>query len=125
MPASNFGSNLIANYLTSGDLYLALTTSATVDTDTGSTIDEPTGASYSRVLLSSANWSAASAGECTYDTAIVYNPTEDWGSILGYAICQDSTAGEIVAYGALTSMVNIEASSYTQVPPGAIKIGVA
>jgi len=120
MPASIYGANLYADYITSTDMYLALCFTYPSDTNTGSTIDEVTAASYERVLLDSANWSEAALGVCTYDAGMVLTLTEDWGLINSYALCDASTAGNVLAFGYLTYSIDARSGSRLKLQAGMI-----
>lgn len=77
--------------------YIALVTAPTVDSDVGSTITEPTTGSYARLACS---FSAASAGSASMANAtLTWTNTAATGwSVVGIAICNSSTDGQLLAY---------------------------
>lgn len=88
------------------NLYVALMTSAPLDNDTGSTIVEPVGGSYARVLNNS--WTVATDGSnntTAKNTGAVTFPTATalWGTITHFGVLDASTAGNLLCYGALTT----------------------
>jgi len=83
------------------DKYVALCTVTVTDDMTGSTITEPASPSYARVIM--ATWDKAVAGATENTNDIQYaQATASWGTILDFAICDASTAGNMLAYGSLT-----------------------
>lgn len=68
---------------------------------------EVTGGSYAAVQRDplDANWTATAAGDGHTDNAAAITfpaPTANWGVIVGFAIADASTAGNMLIYGALT-----------------------
>lgn len=89
------------NIFAQPDKYVALCTVAVTDTGTGSTITEPTSNSYARVVM--ATWDASSGGATENTNDILFaQATGSWGTILDFAICDASTVGNVLCYGALT-----------------------
>ena len=85
------------------NLYLALCTADPTDAGTGSTIVEPSGLGYARVSCNS-SFSAAAARAITNDVAIQFPEASGaWGALTHWALCDASTAGNMLAYGALTT----------------------
>ena len=90
------GSQLDYETTTSYDLTVTVT-----DDMTGSTITEPGSPSYARVKWQT--WDKAAAGATENTDAITFaQATVSWGTILDFAICDASTAGNLLAYGDLT-----------------------
>lgn len=86
---------------TQPDKYIALCTVAVTDTATGSTITEPSSPSYARKVM--ATWDVSSAGATENTNDILFaQATASWGTILDFAICDASTVGNCLCYGALT-----------------------
>jgi len=95
-------------------LYISLFTAAPTDSTAGT---EVTGGSYARVSVTSslANWagtqsagstsaSSGSSGTTSNNNAITFPaPTANWGTIVGFAIHDASSAGNMLVYGALTT----------------------
>ena len=85
---------------TQPDKYVALCTVAVTDTNTGTSITEPSG-SYARVVM--ATWDEAASGATENTNDILFaQATASWGTILDFAICDASTVGNVLCYGALT-----------------------
>ncbi len=86
-------------------IYVALYT--TVETDAAGGV-EVSGGSYARVAVSQldANWNAPTAGDGLTDNVndITFpTPTATWGLIVGFAIWDAVTAGNLLIHGALTT----------------------
>lgn len=90
------------------DTYVALIITSTVqDSDTGSTITEPSGGSYARKQVnvnggSSPTWDLATGTtptEIDNTHAITFTQaTGDWGTIIAVAICDAATLGNLLMY---------------------------
>jgi len=81
--------------------YIALFTAAPSDTGGGT---EVTGGSYARVATSGADWNAAAAGAIDNAAAITFpTATASWGTVTHFAIMDAATAGNYLAWGALTT----------------------
>lgn len=102
-------------------LYIALLTAAAVATDTGSTITEPSGGSYARLATSGSDWGSPSGGEIT-NTSDLYFPdsTGSWGDIVGLAICDASSGGNVLFSTSLTSTRTIGTDVTPKFPAGDI-----
>ena len=91
-----------------GDTYVALCTATISDSDTGSTITEPSGSGYARELVdenggASPAWDLATGTTpCYVDNGaqIDFGPASggDWGTIVAVAICSAITAGNLLFY---------------------------
>lgn len=130
---STYGGNLYAEVIVGRssaptEFYLALLDTLPGPDDSGTDIAlvEPSGASYSRVLISTgaANWSAASDAACTYSNLIEYSPTEDWGTIIAYALCTASTGGYMVFYQQLSAPLTIKSGSTVQITSNNLSVGM-
>jgi hypothetical protein len=94
-------------------VYLALCTSVPDDTKTGSTIVEANYTGYARKSIAAADMSAAAAGSKTNSNAITFAAcTSGSSTIIGWAICDASSAGNMLCWGTATSTV----ISTTQTP---------
>lgn len=80
----------------SATVYLALLTATASDSNTGSTITEPSTGGYARKAMS---WNAAASGSKTIDTAITFtnSAATNW-PVVGIAICSALTAGDMYAF---------------------------
>jgi hypothetical protein len=113
MPASTFLANKLLELQTGKtaytlpSVYLAL--SSTTPTAAGTNVTEPSGGAYARVATSGL-WAAAAAGSITNSGAITFpTASADWAAAanLTYGALYDaSTAGNMLAYGALTVAKN-------------------
>lgn len=120
---SNYLENKILDHIFRATSYsqpstiaIALCTAAPSDSSTGSTITEVSGGSYARVDLSApanATWNgthgnttgASSGTDGTIENASTITfPTAsaDWGTVTHVAICDATTNGNLLFYGALT-----------------------
>lgn len=87
------------------NLYVALMTAAPADDDTGTTIVEPVGNAYARVLFNT--WTIATVATVTTSKnngAIVFpTATGSWGTLTHFGILDALTLGNLLAYGTLTT----------------------
>ena len=94
-------------------VYLALCTTVPTDTSTGSTIVEATYTGYARKAVAAADLTAAASGSKTNSSAITFDPcTAGSSTIIGFAMCDASTVGNVLYWGTCTSTV----ISTTQTP---------
>lgn len=93
--------------------YLALCTSVPDDTKTGSNIVEASYTGYARKSIAAADMSAASGGSKTNSNAITFAAcTSGTSTIIGWALCDAATVGNVLCWGTCTSTV----ISTTQTP---------
>jgi hypothetical protein len=97
-------------------IFLALTTVVPTDSSTGTTITEATYTGYARKEVKAADWAAASG---TSPTAIKNSKelvfaacTGSTSTIIGWALCDASTVGNVIMWGTCSSTV----ISTTQTP---------
>lgn len=109
-------------YTVTAPLYLAFTTVAVTDTDTGSTITEATYTGYARTAVGAADMSAASGGSKTNSNTITGPAcTAGTSTLAGWALLTTSSgAGDIVFYGTLPNQVVSTTNTPPTVPPGAL-----
>jgi hypothetical protein len=85
--------------------YLALVTVAATDSMTGSTITEPSGNNYARKQVNTAGgaspaWASASGSTVTNANDISFAaPSGSWGTIVGVAMVDASSTGNLLLYG--------------------------
>lgn len=91
-----------------GTLYIGL--SSTTPTEAGGNFTEPSGGSYARVATTASDWSAAAgttpAVKTTTATKAFPAATADWASgsdLTHFGLFDASTAGNLIAWGALTT----------------------
>lgn len=84
--------------------YVALVTATVNDNDTGTSITEPSGNGYARELVdvnggSAPTWDTAAAGLVDNTHLIQFDtPTGSWGTVVGVAICDALTLGNLLCY---------------------------
>jgi len=87
-------------------IYLALCTVVPTDASTGSTITEATYTGYARKQITAADLAAASGGSKTNSAAIEFAAcTAGSSTIIGFAIVDALTLGNILYWGTVTSKV--------------------
>lgn len=100
-------------YLPPATVYVGLWTSGLDDTATGSTSNEPSGGSYARAAVTNntTNWPNATGtttGLKQNGTSIAFpTASANWGTITQFALCDASTAGNILFWGTLTTSKTI------------------
>lgn len=98
-------------------LFLALSTAN--PGETGATIAEPVGNGYTRVMKDT--WKAAS-NRAVSNSGVIEFPeaTGPWGTITSWGLFDDSTAGNMIAYGDLLSAQAVNVGDNLSVQDGAI-----
>lgn len=103
--------------------YIALYTTAP-NQETGASGVEVTGGSYARAAVTNntTNFPNATAGDPSTKsngTAITFaTPSASWGTVVAYALCDASTAGNIVATNNLTTSKTINSGDSVSFPIG-------
>lgn len=104
--------------------YVALLTTAPTDR-AGTGAVEVTGGSYARQAIASGGWSSIGTSgsgtttiyQITNSTAINFpTATASWGTVVGIALYDAVTAGNLLAYGDLSSGVAVGSGSTFQIP---------
>lgn len=86
---------------TSSTIYVGLSTAEPLDD--GSGLAEPSGNGYARVVTSTSDWNVASTGTIDNVNTITFSEaTGDWGTITHFVLFDAATAGNMLAYGALS-----------------------
>lgn len=111
-------------------LYVALCTAAPTDASTGSTITEVTATGYARVARAplDANWAATSGTDgLTSNVAALDFGTWSTGptTVTHFAICDASSAGNVLVWGALTSSKTVAAGDAFSMPINQLTVTVA
>lgn len=85
-------------------LYIALCTATPTNSNTGSTITEVSGGNYARVAITcnTSNWADAT-GVITNSNVVSWTGVTWSGTVTGLAICDASTAGNVLYQGGLTA----------------------
>lgn len=94
-----------ADYTRPATLYIALCTADPTDAGTGSSITEPSGNNYARVAVTNnaTNFPASSSGAKSNGTAVTFpQASGSWGTVTHFAICDASSAGNMLGHGDLT-----------------------
>lgn len=108
-------------YTPPATLYIALFTVTPTDAGGGT---EVTGGSYARQPVTAASWNAASAGVVTNAAAVTFpTATASWGTVVGYAIMDASTGGNVLRYGLLTASRAVASTDTFTFAIGAISLG--
>jgi hypothetical protein len=94
-------------------------------TDTGSGLTEPSGSGYARVQTSVSDWNAASNGSLENSNDINFaQATGNWGTITHFALFDAATAGNMLAYGALSQSKSISESDTARFEAGDLQISL-
>lgn len=87
-------------------VYLALCTVVPTDASTGSTITEANYTGYARKAVAGGDLNAAAAGVSTNSAAITFAAcTVGTSTVIGFALCDALTGGNILYWGTTTSKV--------------------
>lgn len=91
------------DYASPANLYVALLTSTPDDADTGSTLPgELSGGGYVRKGCNT--WDVAAAGATENSQTVTFaQATADLGTVTHFAICDKTTAGNVIGWGALSA----------------------
>jgi hypothetical protein len=104
-------------------IYVGLSTAD--PTDSGSGLDEPSGNGYTRVQTSASHWNAATNGLLKNAGNITFNQaTGNWGTITHFALFDAVTAGNMLAYGALSQSKSISESDTARFEAGELDISL-
>jgi len=104
-------------------IYVGLST--TDPTDAGSGLAEPSDNGYTRVQTSTSDWNTASNGSLDNASDIAFNQaTGNWGTITHFALFDAGTAGNILAYGALSQSKSISESDTARFKAGDLDISL-
>lgn len=94
-----------AAYTAPATVYMALCTASVAASDTGSTITEVAGGvNYSRLAITNnaTNFPASSGGSKSNGATWTFaTPSGSWGTITHWALCDASSAGNVLFFGAL------------------------
>ena len=82
---------------------------------------EPSGGSYVRVETAGTDWEAASSGAIQNAEVITFaEATGDWGTVTYFSLFDASTAGNMLAYGALDTPQSIVSGKTARFAAGAL-----
>lgn len=102
------------SFTPSASLYLALTTVLPSASDTGSTITEPSSGGYARQEIdpSTGNWLAPAAGCVANGVVVTWPvPSGSWGTIVGFAVVDASSAGNVYFFGPVQPAIVVPSGS--------------
>jgi hypothetical protein len=134
--ASNYTENLALNWLLTDasvtrptTLYLALfnntSGNAATNLEAGTLTDEvsTSGTAYTRKVIA---FNDATTGTCTSDGTVTFDTaTASWGSITHVAVMDNSTGGNVLFWGAVTTPKTIDSGDTFQVTDGNLTISLA
>jgi hypothetical protein len=102
--------------------YIALFTAAPSDAGGGT---EVSGGSYARVATTGTDWNAASGGSTSNAAAITFpTATGSWGTVTHFALMDASTAGNQLAWGALTTSKAFTTDDTAQFAAGTLTLSL-
>jgi len=122
---------LLANLFTANSfppleaVYFALTRAVPVANATGATLDEPTGGSYARApyLVDGEHWTMTEYAQAYNSQDVIFSQATDaWGYCQGYAVCTESTGGETLFVGRLTTPATIAAGMIPAIGAGNVYV---
>ena len=126
---SDYWENKILDHIFGKDNYTPPTIyvglSTTDPTDAGSGLTEPSGNGYARVQTSASDWNAASNGSVDNACNITFaQATGNWGTTTHFALFDAATAGNMLAYGALSQSKSISESDTARFEAGDLDISL-
>jgi len=106
-------------YTPPSTLYVALYTVTPSDAGGGT---EVSGGSYARQTVT---FSVASSGSTSNSADITYpQATADWGTIVAIGVLDNSTGGNLIAWGALTANKTVNNGDQFKIPAGNLTLTV-
>jgi hypothetical protein len=108
-------------YTAEANLYIALCISTPGDDDTSDPNGEVTGTSYVRIKCNTWDTSASGATENTQTVAFA-QAGGDWGTVTHFAICDETTTGNMIAYGKLDDARVISSGDTASFATGALDV---
>lgn len=109
--------------LNTAPTYLALTTGAVAETDTGSTLVEAAYTGYARKAVAAADMGPASAGAKANSATITFAAcTGGTSTVIGWAQCTSLTTGNVIVFGTCTSTVISTTQTPATVAIGALSV---
>jgi hypothetical protein len=115
---------LTGSFSQPSNLYIALCKSTIDDADTGSTLPgEVSAGGYAR--KSCGSWDTAASGSTKNGVAIAFaQATANWGTVTDFAVVDASSAGNVLAYGKLTTQKQVDSGDTPSFAIGDLKIQV-
>lgn len=107
-----------------GTVYIALAFVVPGTTDDATRLIEPVGLGYERKSYAG-GWLAGTAGEAFNGNQISFNvPSGDWGVLRGWAMCNLSTGGKVIASGALRAPTPVKAGTQPVIATRGIRVAL-
>lgn len=127
MSFSDYWEDATLNHLFNKAVYTAPTIyvglSSTAPADDGTGVTEPSGGGYARVATASTDWNSASGGQITNANDITFpQATADWGTMSYIVLYDAASAGNLLAYAALTTAKTVQNGDTAQFAAGDITI---
>ena len=115
---------LVGAYTAPTKCYIALCKSSIEEDDTGGSMPtEASGGAYARKSI--ATWDTAAAGSTLNSQAITFvQATADWGTVTDFGILDHLTAGNLLAYGKLTTSKSVDSGDIPKFATGDLKISL-
>lgn len=110
-------------YTSPTTVYVSLHTGSPGDDDLGANEITTSGSAYARA---SASFAAASGGSISTNAAINYSAaTSNWGTVSHIGIYDQSTGGNLLFHGALTTSKTIETGDTLSIASGSLTVTLA
>ena len=127
MSFSDYWEDATLNHLFGKAVYTAPTIyvglSTTQPSEDGTGVTEPSAGGYARVATAATDWNAASGGQITNATDIVFpQATADWGTVSYIVLYDAATGGNLLAYAALTTAKTVQSGDTAQFSAGDITV---
>jgi len=104
-------------------LYLALCTTVPTDSSTGSTLVEANYTGYARKSVAGTDWASASGGSISTANQITFAAcTGSTSTVVGWALVDASSSGNVIAWGTCTSTVISTTATPATVNAGGLTI---
>jgi len=102
-------------------IYVGLSTADPMDDASG--LAEPSGNAYARVATAGADWNVASGGAIANANDITFpEATDSWGTITHFALFDAASAGNMLAYGALSVSKSISSGDTAKFAAGDLDV---
>lgn len=115
---------LNAAYSPAATVYLALSTSVLTFESTVASMSEPSGSGYARVAITfgaAASRKVVQNGQVTFPQVT----TTAWGTIQSFAVCDALTAGNILAFGSLSTPLVTAVGNLPTFPDGYVEVDIS
>lgn len=105
------------------NVYLALCTVVPTDASTGSTITEAGYTGYARKKVEASVLNAASSGKSVTNAVLEFAAcTAGTATVIGWALCDASTAGNVLYWGTATSTVISTTATPATIASGGLEV---